>query len=26
MFLKERLAEPAIAWMRDSIHAAAASL
>ncbi|MGH6965222.1 MAG: LysR family transcriptional regulator [Phenylobacterium sp.] len=26
MFLKERLAEPAIAWMRDLIRAAAASL
>jgi DNA-binding transcriptional LysR family regulator len=26
LFLKERLAEPAIAWMRDVIRAAAASL
>ena len=26
LFLKERLAEPAIAWMRDTIRAAAASL
>ena len=26
LFLKERLAEPAIAWMRDTIRASAASL
>jgi DNA-binding transcriptional LysR family regulator len=26
LYLKERLAEPAVAWMRDTIRAAASSL